>query len=71
VKDIDIRGGAGEFEAAVVAVIIDRIAHEESAARQRRGGRGPGLPAWVLAIRSVDPPDPRHPREIVAPEALL
>ena len=69
-KDIEIRGGAGEFEAAVVAVIIDRITHEESAARQRRG-RGPGLPAWVRAIRPDDPADPRHPREIVGPEALL
>ncbi|HEX6298873.1 MAG TPA: hypothetical protein VF148_00205 [Acidimicrobiia bacterium] len=63
--DVEIKGGAGEFEAAVIAVIIDRIAREESAARQRRGDRGPGLPAWV---RAVKPGDPRHPRGTVHPD---
>lgn len=70
-KEIEIRGGAGEFEAAVIAVVIDRITQEESAARQRRGDRGPGLPAWVRAIRPDDPADPHHPREIIGPEGLL
>lgn len=68
IYDIEIKGGAGEFEAAVVAVVIDRIAREESAARQFRGDRGPGLPAWVRAIRSDNVPNPRDPREIVQPD---
>lgn len=63
--DVEIKGGADEFEAAVIAVIIDRIAREESAARQRRGDRGPGLPAWVRAVKLGDP---RHPRGTVHPE---
>lgn len=62
---IEIKGGAGEFEAAVIAVVIDRITREESSARQWRGDRGPGLPAW---IRVLQPEEPGHPREIVWPE---
>lgn len=65
IEGIEIRGGAGEFEAAVLAVVIDRITREEAAARRLRGGRGPGLPAWV---RAVSPEDPRTPREIVHPD---
>ena len=64
-RDIEIRGGAGEFEATVIAVVIDRIAREEEAARQGRGKGGPGLPAWVRAI-SHD--DPRLPRDQVWPD---
>jgi hypothetical protein len=63
--DVEIKGGAGEFEAAVIAVVIDRIAREESAARQRRGDRGPGLPAWV---RAIGPEDPLLPRDQVWPD---
>jgi hypothetical protein len=62
---VEIKGGAGEFEAVVIAVVIDRITRDENAARQWRGGHGPGLPAWV---RSVQPGDPDRPREIVWPE---
>lgn len=62
---IEIKGGAGEFEAAVIAVVLDQIALEEAAARQRRGGRKPGLPAWV---RAVQHDDPRAPREKVWPD---
>ena len=46
----EIRGGAGEFEAAVVAVVLDRIAEEEQAASQ--AAPRTGLSAWV---RSADP----------------
>jgi len=63
VSEIEIKGGASEFEAAVVAVVIDQI--ERDTARQGRLDRGPGLPAWVRAIRSDDP---AAPREIVWPE---
>lgn len=62
---IEIKGGAGEFEAAVIAVVLDQIAREETAARQRRGGRKPGLPAWVRAVR---PEDPGSTREKVWPD---
>lgn len=64
-KDVEIKGGASEFEAAVVAVVLDRISREETAARQHRGDRGPGLPAWVRAIM---PPDTRRPWEAVRPD---
>ena len=63
-RDIEIRGGAGEFEAAVIAVVLDRIARDEAAARQGRGRTEPGLPAWVRAIMPEDDPVPRdllHP----------
>lgn len=62
---IEIKGGAGQFEAAVIAVVLDRIAGEESAARQRQGVRKPGLPAWV---RAVQPVDPRLPGEQIWPQ---
>jgi len=62
---IEIKGGAGEFEAAVIAVVIDRIAREDAAARQRRGGSKSGLPAWVLAVQNEDP---RVPRDQVWPD---
>lgn len=65
IEGIEIKGGAGEFEAAVVAVVIDRITRDETAASRFRGGRGPGLPAWV---RAMSPEDPRSPREIVRPD---
>jgi hypothetical protein len=62
---IEIKGGAGDFEAAVVAVVLDRIAREEAAAVQRRGERRTGLPAWV---RAIQPGDPQTPEEIVVPD---
>lgn len=64
IEHIEIKGGAGEFEAAVIAVVIDRITRDEAAARQGRGREQPGLPAWVRAIRPEDNPRPRdvpHP----------
>lgn len=65
VEGMEIKGGAGEFEAAVVAVVVDRVAREEAAARRRGRGRGPGLPAWV---RAIQPEDPASPRVTVWPE---
>ena len=50
-RRVEIRGGAGEFEAAVIAVVLDRLAQEEAAARQGRGKRQPGLSPWVRAIQ--------------------
>ncbi len=63
VEGIEIKGGAGEFEAAVIAVVLDRIAEEERAARE--GPRSDSsLSAWVLAER---PQQPNLPLEIVHP----
>lgn len=67
-RDIEIKGGAGEFEATVIAVVIDRIAREEEAARQGRGRSEPGLSPWIRAI-SHDPP--QLPRDQVHPKPLL
>lgn len=64
IEGVEIRGGAGEFEAAVIAVVLDRIAEEERVARQgpRRDSRM--LPAWMLAGR---PEEPNMPRELLRP----
>lgn len=56
---IHIKGGAGEFEAAVIAVVLDRIANEEAAARQGKSKRQNELPAWVRAVQSERPLPPR------------
>jgi hypothetical protein len=53
-RRVEIRGGAGEFEAAVIAVVLDRIAQEEATLHQGRGRSRPGLSAWVKAIRNHD-----------------
>ena len=49
VDRVEIRGGADEFEAAVIAVVLDHIAEEERAARTARPSRSATLPAWVTA----------------------
>jgi hypothetical protein len=64
VSGIQIRGGASEFEAALIAVVLDRIAEEERVARQApRDGSRP-LPTWMMAGR---PEEPNMPRDIVRP----
>lgn len=60
IADLKIKGGAGQFEAAVVAVVLDRITREEVAARQSRGTPKTGLPAWVRVIQRGDPRTPQH-----------
>jgi hypothetical protein len=60
---IEIRGGAGVVEAAVIAVVLDRIAEEERVAREGRGGDS-SLSAWMLAER---PEQANVPLEIVRP----
>lgn len=65
VNDLQIKGGADEFEAAVVAVVLDRLAREEAAARQGRGQPDTALPAWVRAIR---PGEPQAPWDIIRPD---
>jgi hypothetical protein len=63
----EIKGGADQFEAAVIAIVLDHLAREENAARQRRTSTGPGLPAWV---RAVPPRLPGEGLPTVSPEGL-
>lgn len=60
-----IKGGAGKFEAAVIAVLIEELEREEKAAAVLHAGGGPALPAWVWAARSdgsAQPMEPWDPR---------
>jgi len=63
--EAEIKGGAGEFEAAVIAVVLDRIAADEEAARRGAGSNQPGLPAW---IRAILPEESNNPWERVTPD---
>lgn len=66
VEGIQIKGGAGEFEAAVIAVVLDQIARDEKQAMEGGSDRATGLlPAWV---RSLYPEEPNVPREVVWPD---
>lgn len=64
-EGIEIKGGAGEFEAAIIAVVVDRLARQEARARRGPRSRRAGLSAWVRAAQS-DPP--RVPRETLRPD---
>ncbi len=63
-EGVVIRGGAGEFEAAVIAVVLDRIAEEERVAREGPARATTGLSAWV---RAGAPEEPNLPLAIVRP----
>lgn len=65
VERLEIKGGADEFEAAVIAVVIDKITNDEKLARQGRANHDPRLPAW---IRVQYPEEPNLPREQVRPD---
>jgi hypothetical protein len=65
VEGLEIKGGSDEFEAAVIAVVLDQIARDEKGVREGRPDRSPGLPAWV---RALSPEEPNMPRELVTPE---
>jgi hypothetical protein len=64
IEGVEIRGGAGEFDAAVIAVVLDRISEEERAARQGAPRLSNALPPWVLAGR---PEEPNMPRDLLKP----
>jgi len=55
VPEFTIRGGASEFEAAVIAIVIDHLAKEEAAARALGGQPDSKLPAWVRATPQLTP----------------
>ncbi len=63
---IEIKGGAGEFEAAVVAVVLNQLAEDEKSAVAGRKVRSRGLSAWVRALTVRD--DPQMPRDVVWPD---
>ena len=53
-----IKGGAGEFEAAVIAVVLDQIAREERRLREARPESHTSLSAWVRAIQPDEDDSP-------------
>lgn len=53
--EVEIRGGAGEFEAAVIGIVLDHVAREEATARTRTRSTYRGLSAWVRATPQVTP----------------
>ena len=64
IEGIEIKGGATAFEAAVIGVVLDRIAEEERAARRGPARDSRTLSPWMLAGR---PEEPNLPREILRP----
>jgi len=65
VEDIRIKGGAGAFEAALIAVVLDHITQEEEALRRTPLGSARDMPAWMLA---EFPEEPEIPLELVEPD---
>lgn len=51
-RPIEIRGGAGPYEAAAIVAVIQRVIDEQSAARSLPPRRNEP-PAWVKAGRMV------------------
>lgn len=49
---VEIRGRPTEFEAALIGVVLDRIAQEEEEAADRQARTSPVLIPWVRAVRS-------------------
>jgi hypothetical protein len=64
IEGVEIRGRPGEFEAAVIAVVLDRIAEEERIARKGPPPNSRLLPPWMLAGR---PEEPNMPRDLLRP----
>jgi hypothetical protein len=65
VEGIRIKGGAGAFEAALIAVVLDHITREEDAIRRMPPGGARGMSAWM---RSALPDEPDTPLELVEPD---
>lgn len=62
---IQIQGGAGPFEAAALAAVIQHVLETERAARSRRPDTGNRPPAWV---RAVQPRNPADPLDVIYPD---
>lgn len=57
-RNIEIKGGASEFDAAVIAIVLDHIAREEHLVRQVAPQMNNEVPAWVRATPQLQPPPP-------------
>jgi hypothetical protein len=55
-EQIEIKGGAGDFESAVIAVVVDRLAQEEKSAAQTQPDLG--LSRWKRVLEWDDSPLP-------------
>lgn len=66
VDRMEIRGGAGEFEAAVIAVVLDMIERDERSAAESGTSSSARLPAWIRAIRPAA--ERQLPRDLVRPD---
>lgn len=62
---VEIKGRPNEFEAAVIAVVLDQIAQDEQEAVDRRARSTPVLNAWMRAFRTEQP----HPLDQNRPSA--
>ncbi len=49
---VEIRGRPTEAEAAVIAVVLDRIAQEEQEAAESRARTSLALPPWMRIVRN-------------------
>lgn len=65
VEGIRIKGGAGAFEAALIAMVLDHITREEDALRRMPPGGARGMPAWM---RADLPEEPDTPLVLVEPD---
>ncbi len=59
IERFEVQGGAGEFEAAVIAVVLDHLAREE-AARKQKPDPDRSLPPWVACLADRDMAGPLH-----------
>jgi hypothetical protein len=55
--EIEIKGGAGPYEAAAIVAVFRRLRDEAAAARANRPSP-PRPAAWVRAYQPVHPDDP-------------
>ena len=55
IEGLKIKGGAGPFEAAVIAVVLDRVTQEENQVGQALSGANTSLPAWMRAVLEEEP----------------
>lgn len=63
IERIEIRGGTGEYEAAVLAAVLDQVRRRRQQTRARRPRIAKPLSAWMRAgtLTAADPmprPDP-------------
>ena len=63
IERFEIRGGAGEYEAAVLSAVMEQMRRRKKAARARRPHANRQLSAWVRASRltALDTPPAPDP----------